>query len=52
MTGSSWREPQPAAVLEPVHCKACRKRLGNFDGKGRGEIVCPRCGVMNTIRPT
>jgi len=48
---SSWREPPPTVVLEAVRCKACRRRLGDFDGKGRAEIVCPKCGVMNTIKP-
>jgi len=49
VAASSWREPAPTAVLKPERCKACRKMLGNFDGKGRGEIVCPRCGTMNRL---
>jgi phage FluMu protein Com len=48
---TSWREPLPVTVFESVRCKTCRRRLGNFDGKGRAEIVCPKCGTMNTIRP-
>jgi phage FluMu protein Com len=51
VAASSWREPSPPAVLTVERCKACRRRLGDFDGKGRAEIVCPKCGVMNTIRP-
>jgi phage FluMu protein Com len=52
VAASSWREPTPAVVLTPARCKACRRRLGDFDGKGTGKIVCPKCGVMNSIRPT
>jgi phage FluMu protein Com len=52
MPASSWREPSPLLELKTIRCKACRRRLGDFDGKGRGEIVCPKCGTMNTIRPT
>lgn len=51
VAASAWREPPPSLELKAVRCKACRKMLGNFDGRGRGEIVCPRCGVLNTVKP-
>lgn len=49
VASSSWREPAPSVVLKTERCKACRRRLGDFDGKGRAEIVCPKCGVLNTL---
>jgi phage FluMu protein Com len=52
VASSSWREPSPPTVeLKAVRCQACRKLLGNFDQRGRAEIICPRCRVLNTIRP-
>lgn len=51
MAASSWREPAPELALKAVRCKACRRRLGDFDGRGAAQIVCPKCGIMNVIRP-
>lgn len=36
-------------TLKEERCKACRRKLGDFDGKGRAEIVCPKCGQMNSL---
>jgi hypothetical protein len=50
MTASSaWREPRPPIELKTVRCKACRRRLGDFAETARGEIVCPKCSVMNAL---
>lgn len=50
MTNSSWREPSPSSTLQEQRCKACRKLLCKSDGRGRVEVVCPKCGTLNTFR--
>lgn len=51
MAASSWREPAPAAELREVRCSQCRKLLCRADGKGRVEVVCPKCRTLNSFRP-